>query len=172
MDDFVINVRQIWQYPLLSGLNGGEVLLVQQQPGAGAYNSITAVDFVRTVMDGGGLMQFAADSTSGIAFNGALITSDGSSFSFSVPINVSAVNIAGLPAATVDYVNAQIAGINSGLSQLVNNIVEALKSQPFVLALLLVNAIFLMVLAFVLQEVSQSIERRDAIIEQCMKGHL
>ena len=58
------------------------------------------------------------------------------------------------------------------VKQLVNNIVEALKSQPFVLALLLVNAIFLMVLAFVLQEVSQSIERRDAIIEQCMKGHL
>ncbi|MBO0715986.1 MAG: hypothetical protein J2P55_01450 [Rhizobiales bacterium] len=52
---------------------------------------------------------------------------------------------------------------------LASHLIDALRSQPFVLALLTINAIFLIVLAFVLQEVSQSIERKDAIIERCLK---
>jgi hypothetical protein len=47
-------------------------------------------------------------------------------------------------------------------------IAENFKSQPMVLALLLVNIIFLVAMTFILREVSQGIERRDTIIEHCL----
>jgi hypothetical protein len=47
---------------------------------------------------------------------------------------------------------------------------DHLKGQPLVLALVLVNIIFLIAMTFVLREVSQSIERKDAMIERCLQG--
>jgi hypothetical protein len=49
-------------------------------------------------------------------------------------------------------------------------IAENFKSQPMVLALLLVNIIFLVAMTFILREVSQGIERRDALIEHCLQA--
>jgi hypothetical protein len=51
---------------------------------------------------------------------------------------------------------------------LARGVVDGLKSQPLVLALVAINAIFMLVLVLVLREVAQSIERRDAIIERCL----
>jgi hypothetical protein len=46
---------------------------------------------------------------------------------------------------------------------------EHLKAQPMVLALVLINIIFLIAITFILREVSQGIERRDAMIERCLQ---
>jgi hypothetical protein len=51
-------------------------------------------------------------------------------------------------------------------------IAENFKSQPMVLALILINIIFLVAMTFVLREVSQGLERRDAMIERCIQGKL
>jgi hypothetical protein len=57
----------------------------------------------------------------------------------------------------------------ASITKAASTAVDALKNQPLVLALVLINIIFLIAITFVLHEVSQSIERRDAMIERCLK---
>ncbi|MCP3471383.1 hypothetical protein NLM33_13685 [Bradyrhizobium sp. CCGUVB1N3] len=52
--------------------------------------------------------------------------------------------------------------------RLANNIVESLRTQPLVLALVLVNVIVLAGFAFTLHEVGKSIERKDAMLQSCV----
>jgi hypothetical protein len=47
---------------------------------------------------------------------------------------------------------------------------DALKGQPVILALVLLNAIFLIAFALLLREVGQNIARRDAAIAELIKG--
>jgi hypothetical protein len=54
-------------------------------------------------------------------------------------------------------------------SQIASSIVDNLKSQPFVLALLVINVIVLAGFAYTLHEVSKSIERRDGILQSCVE---
>lgn len=54
------------------------------------------------------------------------------------------------------------------MKQTINHLIEALKAQPLALALVALNAVFLIVFSLVLREVSQGIERRDAMIERCL----
>jgi hypothetical protein len=55
------------------------------------------------------------------------------------------------------------------VKQLANNIVESLRTQPLVLALVLINVIVLAGFAFTLHEVSKSIERKDAMLQSCIE---
>jgi hypothetical protein len=59
--------------------------------------------------------------------------------------------------------------VGSLIMQKILATLEHLKGQPMVLALVLINIIFLIAITFILREVSQSIERRDAIIERCLQ---
>lgn len=52
--------------------------------------------------------------------------------------------------------------------QLANNIVESLRAQPLVLALVLINVIVLAGFAFTLHEVGKSIARKDAMLQSCI----
>jgi hypothetical protein len=54
-------------------------------------------------------------------------------------------------------------------SQIASSIVDNLKSQPFVLALLVINVIVLAGFAYTLHEVSKSIERRDGILQSSVE---
>jgi hypothetical protein len=54
------------------------------------------------------------------------------------------------------------------VKQLANNVIDSLRSTPMVLAVIVLNTIFLIMLVFVLREIAKSIERKDAMIERCL----
>ena len=47
-------------------------------------------------------------------------------------------------------------------------VVDSLRATPFLLALVMLNVISLAGFAFILVEVSQAMERREAIIARCL----
>jgi hypothetical protein len=53
-------------------------------------------------------------------------------------------------------------------ADIAKQVVESLKGTPFVLSLLVVNIIVLIGFALVLHEVSQAMERREAMILKCI----
>jgi hypothetical protein len=53
-------------------------------------------------------------------------------------------------------------------TDIAKQVVESLKGTPFVLSLLVVNIIVLIGFALVLHEVSQAMERREALILKCI----
>jgi hypothetical protein len=48
-------------------------------------------------------------------------------------------------------------------------VVDNMKASPFVLALLIINVVVLAGFTFTLHEVSKAVERRDNILERCIK---
>lgn len=48
-------------------------------------------------------------------------------------------------------------------------VIETMRATPFVLALLIVNIVVLAGFTFTLYEVSKAVERRDKILERCIK---
>jgi hypothetical protein len=48
--------------------------------------------------------------------------------------------------------------------QLANNLVEALRNQPYALALVVINIAFVIGMGFMLQQIAHSAERRDALL--------
>ena len=55
------------------------------------------------------------------------------------------------------------------MNEIVGNVVESMKSTPFVLALLIVNVLTITIFSYTLHEISEATARRDAIIERCLK---
>ena len=53
---------------------------------------------------------------------------------------------------------------------LASGVVEALRGQPLVLALLVINVIVLAGFGYTLHHVSKSIERRDGLLQSCIEG--
>jgi hypothetical protein len=53
--------------------------------------------------------------------------------------------------------------------ELVDKVIETMKATPFVLALLIINIAVLAGFAFTLHEVGNAIERRDNILEKCIR---
>jgi hypothetical protein len=92
-DDFVINVRQIAQYPQKLTAAPTDALLIQEGGIGGAYNYINAPDLVSTALANGGWLHLL--SGNGIAWNGAALSSDGVSIASNVPLNVPSLNSAG-----------------------------------------------------------------------------
>jgi hypothetical protein len=58
--------------------------------------------------------------------------------------------------------------VNNVSDNLAKQVVDSLRATPFVLALLVLNVISLAGFAFILVEVSQAMERREAIIARCL----
>ena len=57
--------------------------------------------------------------------------------------------------------SVSVMALNNGATKVAGNVVEALKSQPLVLALLVLNIVFLVFIVWVLREVSQANRARD-----------
>jgi hypothetical protein len=55
------------------------------------------------------------------------------------------------------------------LNQIVETIVRDFKQTPFLLAVLLINTFVLIGFALTLTQVSEAVERRDRILERCIK---
>lgn len=117
-DDFVLNVRQIGQYPRKSAAAANDALLIQNGGiggNAGDYSSMTPADLVASALDLGGTLRLAPGS--GIAWNGALLSFAGNLFSFNAPLSVPSLNateaitLAGKPVATQAFVQQLIGGL-------------------------------------------------------------
>jgi hypothetical protein len=93
VDDFVINVKQIGQYPSVVTTAPTDVALLQQGGIGGAYVSIVTPDLVGTALANGGWLHLMAGN--GIAWNGAGLSSDGVSIATNVPLNVPTLNSTG-----------------------------------------------------------------------------
>ena len=48
-------------------------------------------------------------------------------------------------------------------------VIDTMKATPFVLALLIINTAALLAFAYSLHEISNAAERRDGLLEICMK---
>jgi hypothetical protein len=106
VDDFVVNVKQIGNYPATTTVGATDVLLLQQGGLGGDYMSILASNLVSTALSSGGTLQL---STSGaLAFDGQQLTFANSSFAFSAPLTaptMSAPTIAAGTTMTVDGID-------------------------------------------------------------------
>jgi hypothetical protein len=112
MDDFVLNVRQIAQYPLVTAVGTGDVLLLQQGGLGGPYAAISPARVIGTALTNGGDIQLQAGAV--LAWNGVKATFgyNGAEFEFNSPVVVpdlivsNAINVAGNPVVTQDQLNA------------------------------------------------------------------
>lgn len=52
--------------------------------------------------------------------------------------------------------------------RIATSIVEGLKHQPLVLALIVMNLLFIIGFGYMLREVGQSAARRDAMLQHCV----
>jgi hypothetical protein len=86
-EDFILNVKQISQYPLTQSVGTGDVTLLQKGGLGGPYNSMLPSDLVATALEIGEWMHMAAGF--GIAWNGCQLSSDG------ITINVPSLHSAG-----------------------------------------------------------------------------
>jgi hypothetical protein len=92
-DDLVLNVKQIASYPLTPSVGSGDVALIQKGGLGGPYASMLPADLVGTALANGGTLHLMAGF--GLAWNGASLTSDGISFSFSGDVQVPSLHSAG-----------------------------------------------------------------------------
>jgi predicted aspartyl protease len=53
--------------------------------------------------------------------------------------------------------------------EIADKVIDNLKGTPFVLALLIINIVVLIGFTFTLHQVGNAVERRDAILEKCIK---
>lgn len=93
-DDFVLNVKQIAQYPQVTATAPTDRYLLQQSGVGGPYMSIAPTDLVGTALQLGGYLHLAPN-TGGIAFNGAAFSNNGSSFTFSEDVVVPSLHSSG-----------------------------------------------------------------------------
>ena len=54
-------------------------------------------------------------------------------------------------------------------SDVAHKVIDQMRGSPFVLALLVINIVVLIGFTFTLYEVSKAVERRDRILERCIK---
>jgi hypothetical protein len=112
MDDFVLNVRQIAQYPLATAVGTGDLLLLQQTGLGGPYASISPARLIGTALTNGGDIQLQAGAV--LSWNGIKATFgfNGAEFEFNSPVVVpdlivsNAINVSGNPVVTQDQLNA------------------------------------------------------------------
>ena len=54
-------------------------------------------------------------------------------------------------------------------ADIASKVIDSMRATPFVLALLILNVVVLCGFAFALHEVGNAIERRDNILEKCIR---
>jgi len=118
MDDFVLNVRQIGNYPEVTAAGANDLLLIQINGLGGAYSSISATDLVRNALSKGSTLQLAP--TGAIAFNGATLSLVGGGFTFNQQLIVPSIR------STGDiFVNGQALATQENVTGIFDSIVNS-----------------------------------------------
>lgn len=100
-DDFVLNVRQIGQYPRKTSTSPADAFLVQVGGVGGAYNWINAPDLVSNALALGGVIHLAPGPSNGVAFNGALLSYSGGQLNFSEAFHAASITTGALAATSM-----------------------------------------------------------------------
>ena len=115
-DDFVLNVKQIAQYPAAKSVapKNGDVLLLQQNGAGGAYASLDPRVLFATALNQGGSLVLAPGEV--IAWNGAALTWQSGSFMFSENVQMpslvaNSIFVGTNPVATQAWVEAMFAAL-------------------------------------------------------------
>ena len=83
MDDFVLNVRQILQYPQQITVLPTDGFLLQTGGVGGPYKWATPLSIINSAFLMGGYLNLAPEGLGGVAFNGAALTFHNGKFTFS-----------------------------------------------------------------------------------------
>jgi hypothetical protein len=110
VDDFVVNVKQIANYPQKTAATAADAILLQTGGLGGDYQWMTPADLVSTALSSGGTLKLSTTG-GGIAWNGAAITSDGSqilvpALTASGTISAPEVMVNGIAVADQDWVTS------------------------------------------------------------------
>jgi hypothetical protein len=110
VDDFVVNVKQIANYPQKTAASAADAILLQTGGLGGDYQWMTPADLVSTALSSGGTLKLSITG-GGIAWNGAAITSDGSqilvpALTASGTISAPEVMVNGIAVADQDWVTS------------------------------------------------------------------
>jgi hypothetical protein len=110
VDDFVLNVKQIAQYPRVAAARSNWTMLLQAGDVGAPYNSIEVSDFLYSALELGGYMRFAPQ-VGGLAWNGATFTWNAGVFAFSDAVWAPYINVGDPPeqVATQAYTDRQYA---------------------------------------------------------------
>jgi hypothetical protein len=54
-------------------------------------------------------------------------------------------------------------------TEIANKVIETMRATPFVLAIMILNISLLSLFAFTLHEVSSAMERREKILDRCLR---
>lgn len=136
MDDFVLNVRQVFQYPQQSTAVAGDAVLLQKtgpdpaNPAAGPYGTMDILDIIAQARKQGGPIALNLNEAISWGASG-LLNFDGSGFSFNSPvtvpsltasgsINAASVTTGGVPVADQDWVTALFDSLVNGTVWSVN----------------------------------------------------
>lgn len=130
-DDFVINVRQIAQYPAQTTAIAGSSLVLQNGVG-GPYYSITPSNLVSTALLNGSWLRLVPGV--GIAWNGAALTYEAGTFAFSEALtapsfSTGSILIGGVPAATTAYADELTNGVVDLISSILGGTTPLTNSR-------------------------------------------
>jgi hypothetical protein len=120
VDDFVVNVKQIGNYPATTTVGATDLLLLQQSGLGGDYMSILATDLVGNALATSGKLQLS--TTGSIAFDGQSLNCPGGTFTFSAPLAVPALTVNG----TLDATEVMVDGVAAATQTYVTSLFDAL----------------------------------------------
>jgi hypothetical protein len=93
MDDFVVSVKQIAQYPQKSAAAASDAFLLQSTGLGGPYMWMAPTDLVSTALQMGGSLNLAPGNN--IAWNGASLSWSAGVFSFSEAVSIPSLTVSG-----------------------------------------------------------------------------
>lgn len=123
MDDFTLNVRQIFQYTRNPVPSPDDLVLLQQGDG-GAYTSVLVGDMMVNGLTGGGFIKLLTGGQGGIQFNGAQFAFSGGQFTFNAPLTAPQYFSGGQPVATLDYVDAHDSALATEINEVFTSLAE------------------------------------------------
>ena len=116
MDDFVLNVKQVGQYPRVSAVQPSDAILMQQGGAGGAYANVGPLDLFISALAQQSTLKLAAGASiqwtngatltansNGISLSGTMTAAN---FTATAAISTPALTIGGQTAATVPYVDS------------------------------------------------------------------
>jgi hypothetical protein len=121
VDDFVVNVKQIGNYPATTTVGAADVLLLQQGGLGGDYLSILASDLVGKALSSAGSLNLAV-GTGTVAWDGASLGYVNGSFTFSAPLALPALTVNG----TLNATEVMVSGVAVADQDWVTSLFDAL----------------------------------------------
>jgi hypothetical protein len=127
VDDFVVNVRQIGQYPRVTATAAADLLLLQQGGLGGPYASITPVYLLETALQGGGNLNLVAGQGA-VTWSGQSLSFAGGTFNLSSQLSVPGISSTGVILIDGEAVALQ-RDVDTALQGLAQDVVNSVNGR-------------------------------------------